>query len=67
MNFPRPFAGTHIDERRVTVDGISQFTISDGLRDVFAPNRARILADFLAGRPLPAHSNGTIGGGRTSD
>jgi hypothetical protein len=54
--------GTHIDE---TLDAGS-FTISAALRDVYAPNRARILIDFLNRKPLPAHSN-TLGGGRTSD
>ena len=47
---------------------MTRFAISPALRDVFAPNRAKILSDFLAGKPLPVHSNGTtIGGGRASD
>ena len=63
--FPGGFIATHIDEKR---DATGFFTISPGLRDVFAPNRAKILRDYLAGKPLPVHSNGgTIGGGRTSD
>ena len=49
--------GTHIDEMIETVDGVARYTISPALRDVFAPNRAKILRDFLAGRPLPQHSN----------
>src|SRR5262245_8311069 len=66
--FPRAFGGTHGDETQETVNNVTGFKISDGLRDVFAPNRARILSDFLSGKPLPVHSNGTtIGGGRTSD
>jgi hypothetical protein len=52
--FPPSFAGTHVDERR-TPNGT--FMISPALRDVFAPNRVKILTDFLAGRPMPVHSN----------
>lgn len=54
---------THVDE---TMDG-GNFAISPALRDTYAPNRARILIDFLNRKPLPAHSNGTLGGGRTSE
>ena len=68
ITFPIGFAATHIDERQETVAGVTRFKISDALRDVFAPNRAKILSDFLAGKLIPVHSNGgTIGGGRTSD
>ena len=45
---------THVDE---TMDG-GNFAISTALRDVFAPNRAKILTDFLNRKPLPVHSNG---------
>jgi hypothetical protein len=66
--FPPAQAATHITESLETVGGVARHVISPALRDVYAPNRARILTDFLAGKPLPVHSNGTtIGGGRTSD
>jgi hypothetical protein len=59
---------SHVTERQVPVGNATRFEISPGLRDVFAPNRARILSDFLAGKPLPVHSNGgTVGGGRSSE
>ena len=52
--FPLASAGgTHVDE---TMDN-GKFAISAALRDVYAPNRARILIDFLNRKPLPAHSN----------
>jgi hypothetical protein len=57
VTFPPGIAATHIDERQTTVNGVTRFTISPALRDVFAPNRAKILGDFLGGRPLPVHSN----------
>jgi len=59
--------GGHIDERVETRDGVTRYAISETLRRIFAPNRATILADYLSGKPMPVHSNGTIGGGRTSD
>lgn len=40
--------GTHLDET---------LGASPTLLQQFAPNRAKILRDFLAGAPLPAHSN----------
>lgn len=60
--FPSTFNGTHLDETTETAGGVTRFVISPALRDVFAPNRAKILLEFLAGKPLPVHSN-TIGGG----
>jgi hypothetical protein len=63
LHFPSVLGGSHVDEHR---DG-PNFTISPALRDVFAPNRARILTDFLAGKLPPVHSNVTIGGGRLSE
>ena len=66
--FPAGFGAQHISETLVTADGVTRFKISAALRDVFAPHRAKILTDFLAGNPLPVHSNGgTLGGGRASD
>ena len=67
LTFPPAFIGTHIDETPDSTGPSPAFKISTALRNVFAPNRARILSEFLAGKPLPMHSNGTIGGGRTSD
>jgi len=62
--FPSAFANnTHIDEGQPG----GQFQISPGLRNGFAPARAKILRDFLFGNPMPVHANGTLGGGRTSD
>jgi hypothetical protein len=59
LSFTGGFRGSHIDE---------EFGALPALVQVFAPNRARILRDFLNGAPLPVHSNGgTLGGGRTSD
>ena len=57
MVFPPALSGTHIDETQQTINAVTRFAISPALRDVFAPNRARILMDFLRGRPLPRHSN----------
>lgn len=57
LTFPSASNGTHIDDTPETVNGVTRFAISPALRDVFAPNRARILLDFLAGKPLPPHSN----------
>jgi hypothetical protein len=67
--FPFGFFGTHVDEAQQRLeDGIARFWVSGALLKVFAPHRAQILSDFLAGKPLPVHSDGgTIGGGRTSD
>src|SRR5262249_52334329 len=66
--FPTGLAAAHIIEVLETTNGVTRFTISPALRDVFAPNRAKILSDFLAGKPLPVHAKGgTIGGGRTTD
>jgi hypothetical protein len=63
--FPTSFADfAHIDEG---FGGGGGFQISPGLRNGFAPARAKILRDFLFGNPLPVHSNGTLGGGRASD
>ena len=66
---PPGFFGTHIDELpQMGEDGVVRFWISDALKKVFAPSRAKILLDFLSGKPLPVHSTGTsIGGGSTSD
>jgi len=59
LTFAGGLQGTHLDE---------QFGASPTLMQNFAPNRAKILRDFLSGAPLPVHSNGgTLGGGRTSD
>ena len=55
--FPPSLGGTHVDESKEMVGGVMSFRISPALRDVFAPNRVKILRDFLAGAPLPAHSN----------
>jgi hypothetical protein len=63
LTFPFADGGTHVDERMVN----GNFAISPALRDVFAPNRAKVLTDFLSGKPLPVHTSGTIGGGRRSD
>jgi hypothetical protein len=59
VTFPQALAvqAAHIDESQETVSGAVRFAISPALRDVFAPNRAKILIDFLNGAPLPAHSN----------
>ena len=55
--FPRAQGGSHVTEQvETTADG-TRHAISPALRDVFAPNRAKILADFLTGKKLPAHSN----------
>ena len=51
----------------ISVLAAGAFTISPALRMFFAPNRATILTDYLTGKPLPAHSNGTLGGRRTSE
>jgi hypothetical protein len=68
MSFPKAFeGGVHIDDTLETVGNAPRFGISPALRDVFAPHRAQVLRDFLAHKPLPVHSNGTIGGGRASD
>ena len=48
-------------------DAAGAFTISPALRMFFAPNHATIFTDYLTGKPLPAHSNGTLGGRRTSE
>jgi hypothetical protein len=55
--FPRAQGGSHVSEQMETTADGTRHVISPALRDVFAPNRAKILADFLAGKPLPAHSN----------
>ena len=51
----------------ISVLAAGAFTISPALRMFFAPNRATIFTDYLTGKPLPAHSNGTLGGRRTSE
>ena len=69
IQFPSGFNGMQVAEFQQRLDdGIARFWISRALLEVFAPHRAKILSDFLAGKPLPVHSDGgTIGGGRTSD
>src|SRR5205085_1693661 len=37
--------GSHVSEQTETVDGVTRHTISPALRDVFAPNGAKILSD----------------------
>ena len=69
ITFPVGYFGAHVDEQlQLQEDGVQRFLYSQAVRRTFAPNRVRILTDFLLGKPLPVHSNGgTIGGGRTSD
>ena len=68
ITFPNGFVGTHIAEiQQIGEDGVSRFWISGALAKTFGPQRAKILSDFLTGKPLPVHSTGTLGGGRTSD
>jgi hypothetical protein len=69
IRFPPGFIGnTHIASiQQRNDDGIARFWVSSALLNTFAPHRAQILSDFLAGKPLPVHSAGTIGGGRSSD
>ena len=68
ITFPNALLGSHIFEgQQRGEDGVARFGISGALSKTFAPQRAKILSDFLAGKPLPVHSTGTLGGGRTSD
>lgn len=57
-----PFGFAHDDGAHINGEGGSP-----AVMQMFAPNRAKILRDFLGGAPMPLHSNGTLGGGRTSD
>lgn len=44
----------HVTERQTeTVDGVERFVISEGLLNVFLPNRKLIMDDFLNNKPRP--------------
>lgn len=66
LSFPIGFIGsTHIaNMQQRNDDGISRFWLSSALLRTFGPHRVQVLSDFLAGKPLPVHSTGTIGGSR---
>ena len=55
--FPAAQQGSHVTEQLETTADGTRHAISPALRDVFAPNRAKILGDFLTGKNLPVHSN----------
>ena len=55
--FPQAFLGSHVADFTGVSDGVTGFTMSPALINVFGPNRAKILRDFLATGTLPAHSN----------
>jgi len=58
----------HVTERQTEiVDGVERFVISEGLLNVFLPNRKLVLDNFMNNKPLPPGGKPTLPIGGSAD
>jgi hypothetical protein len=49
---------SHVNEAiEIGIDGVQRYTLSPALRDVFAPDRVRVMQGFLVNGAILVHSN----------